>query len=703
MKTLTTTFVVKDLCCSAEEILIRKKLQKMDGVEIRGINIVEKTVNVLHTCPAEKVILAFNEVGLKAELLNDVVEEQSFWIQYKTIVLMVSSALLIVAGFLCALLNVSEIVIAGLFVCSILFSGWNILLKGVNAVKNISLDMNFLMTVATIGATIIGKWEESAVVMFLFALSELLEQVSLKRSRTALRSLMTLTPVTANVLRNGKEISVDVKTVLIHERIVIRPGERIPLDGIVLSGASSVNQAQITGESKPATKNIGDEVFAGSYNERGTLEIEVFKPHTDTMLARIIRLVEDAQSSRAPMQNVVEKFAQYYSPTVFALACCIALVPPLIFHQAFSDWFYRALVLLVIACPCALVLSTPVTIMSGLTNALRHGVLIKGGKFLEALGSIKAIAFDKTGTLTKGTPTVTDIISLNSLSKEEIIRLAALVESKSEHHVAEAVVRKANEQGVDSLGMLVHQFESLPGKGVRATIDGKSYIVGNHTLIEELEICTQQTEKTLEQMERDGKSTIILATEHEPLGVIAVADEIRAEAPQIVRQLHEEGIEKIILLTGDNAATARALAVQVGIDEVHHQVLPDEKLQHINKLKERYGAVAMVGDGVNDAPALASATVGIAMGKTGTDVSLEAADIVLMSDELSKLPYMMSLSRKTLSIIKQNIAIALLTKLVFLVLGMFGVATLWMAIIADDGATLVVILNGLRLLRFKSK
>ncbi|MBI3194851.1 MAG: cadmium-translocating P-type ATPase, partial [Ignavibacteriae bacterium] len=554
MKSHTTTFVVNDLCCSTEELLIRKKLKTVAGAEIRGINLAEKTVSVHHTCLTENILAAFDDAGLKAELFNDIIKEKSFWKHHGAMVLTVTSSVLLLAGFFISFLFDSELVAVTLFIPSIFLSGWNILFKGVKAAKKFSLDMNFLMTVATIGAIILGKWEEAAVVMFLFALAELLEQLSLKRSRGALRSLMSLTPATANVLRNEKEISVDVQTIRPHERIIIRPGERIPLDGIVVSGASSVNQAQITGESKPAVKNIGDEVFAGSLNERGTLELEVMKPYSDSMLARIIRLVEDAQSSRAPLQNTVEKFARYYSPAVFMLACCVALVPPLLFGQLFSEWFYRALVLLVIACPCALVLSTPVTIMSGLTNALRHGVLIKGGKFLEALGNIEAIAFDKTGTLTKGTPIVTDIISLNTLSKEELLKITASVESKSEHHVANAVMKKANEHNISDIELLVHSFESLPGKGVRATVDGQLYVVGNHSLIEEMNICTPQTENILEQLERDGKSTIILATELEPLGVIAIADEMRADAQVIIKQLHHDGIEKIILLTGDTEA-----------------------------------------------------------------------------------------------------------------------------------------------------
>ncbi|TAK64831.1 MAG: cadmium-translocating P-type ATPase, partial [Bacteroidetes bacterium] len=563
-------------------------------------------------------------------------------------------------------------------------------------------DMNVLMSTATLGAMAIGKWEEGAVVMLLFALSELLEQYSLRRSRNAIHSLMKLTPDTVQVVRGNETTQVNVHTVSPGERIIIRPGERIPLDGEVVSGSSNVNQAHITGESKPVAKRIGDSVFAGSTNEQGALELLVTKRHNDTMLARIIRLVEEAQSSRAPIHSLVDRFAGIYTPVVFAVACVIAIVPPLLFAgQGFFDWFYRALVLLVIACPCALVLSTPVTIMSGLANAARHGVLIKGGKFLETLGSIKAVAFDKTGTLTKAQPHVTDIIPLNSLSEHEIIKLAALVESRSEHHLAIAVQQHAKSKNLIPADAVLQSFESLTGKGVKATIDGNMYVVGSHALMEEMNICSPEVELALETLEEQGKSTIVVAREHEVLGVIAIADEIRPESRDSIRRLHAAGVEKVIMLTGDNRATAAVIAQQAGIDEVESEILPHEKASHVLALKERYGTIAMVGDGINDAPALAAATVGIAMGKAGTDVALEAADIALMSDDLTRLPYVMKLSRQTVRIIKQNIVIALATKAVVMVLSLFGAATLWMAIVADDGATLAVILNGLRMLRFK--
>ncbi len=702
----TTTFVVNDMCCSSEERLIRKKLGTVEGVEIRGINLIEKTVNVNHSCATGSILSALDDIGMKASLLNDVVETQSFWNKHGVLILTVFSGVMLAVGLLRSAFVGTDVFAIVLFLAVVLASGWEIILKGFKAIKNISLDMNFLMMIATAGAMTIGKWGEGAMVMFLFALAEMLERFSLKRSRNAIQSLMRFAPKVARVVTENETampVMIDVENIRIGQHIVIRPGEQIPLDGVIVSGTSSVNQAQITGESTPVQKNIGDTIFAGSYNERGALEIEVTKAHNDTMLARIVRLVEEAQESRAPINSLVDTFARYYTPIVFTLACVVALVPTLFFHQEFSLWFYKALVLLVIACPCALVLSTPVTIMSGLANAARRGVLIKGGRFLEILGSIKAIAFDKTGTLTKGSPRVTDVISLNSLSNNDILSIASRVEHHSEHHLATAVKQKATEQNILLNGNSLYHFESLPGKGVRAEIDGKVYIVGSHQYIEELSLCSAEIEHQLEQLERNGKTTILLATEHEVLGIIAIADELRNEAVSIIKKLHTLGIEKTILLTGDNRATAKLIAEQAGIDELQHEVLPDQKVAHITELRKRYGMVAMVGDGVNDAPALASATVGIAMGKTGTDVSLEAADVVLISDELGKIPYAIGLSRKTVQIIKQNITIALVTKVIFLTLALFGKASLWMAIIADDGATLAVILNGLRVLRFREK
>ncbi|MFQ6092063.1 MAG: heavy metal translocating P-type ATPase, partial [bacterium] len=465
-----------------------------------------------------------------------------------------------------------------------------------------------------------------------------------------------------------------------------------------VSGDSSVNQAPITGESMPVRKQRGDEIFAGSINEKGSLEIEVTRRSQDTTLARIVHMVEEAQAEKAPSQHFVERFASYYTPLVVTTAVLMAALPPLLLGGAFTTWFYRALVLLVIACPCALVISTPVTIVSGLTAAARQGILIKGGVYLENAGALRVIAFDKTGTLTRGIPSVIGIVSVNGQSAADILRIAASVESRSEHPLAEAILRKAGEEGVtiEETG----DFQSITGKGAKAEINGEIYYIGNHRLFEEKGLCTPEIDARLDGFEREGKTAVLLGTEREPIGVIAIADELRQNASEAIQHLRQNGIKKVVMLTGDNRGTAQAIAERLHIDQFYAELLPEDKVRIMKQLLKERSRVAMVGDGVNDAPALAIATIGIAMGTAGTDTALETADIALMADDLSKLPLAMKLSRKALHIIKQNIVFALLIKAVFLAMTPIGWATLWMAVFADMGASLMVIFNGLRVLRF---
>ncbi|MBI4547396.1 MAG: cadmium-translocating P-type ATPase [Ignavibacteriae bacterium] len=702
MAVQTTTLFIENLCCTDEEQAIRQKLSQSSGIKEIKFNLISRKLIIRHSTPVEEIIHTLKEAGFQPRFHYELREPTTFWQRHNYLIFTTTAGIFLLLGMLLRHADVSERVLIPVYLISIISGGWRIALKGLKAGKHLALDMNVLMTVATIGAGVIGKWEEGAAVMFLFSVAQLLERYSMERTRRTIQSLMDLSPLTARVKRNSSERTVAVEEVAIGERMVIRPGERIPLDGTVIAGESTVNQAPITGESLPIYKKAGDPIYAGSFNERGVLEVEVTRKHEDTTLARIVRLVEEAQASRAPVQQFTEKFARYYTPAVIVVAVMLSILPPLFFEQPFGMWFYRSLVLLVIACPCALVISTPVTIVSGLSNAARHGVLIKGGRFLEEVGRINAIAFDKTGTLTEGKARVTDVIPLNSFSPNRILQLAAAVEAKSEHHLAAAVLEKAYKENLVLDSITYQHFESLTGRGIRATIDGITYFIGSHSLVEENNMCSPQLESILQKLEHDGKTTIILSTEKEPLGIIAIADKVRKNSGNIVRALREGGIKKAIMLTGDSELTAQSIAVRTNIDEFHAGMLPDEKVYRIQELKDRYGSVAMVGDGVNDAPALAASSVGIAMGASGTDIALETADIVLMSDELAKLPYLMRLSKKTLSIIKQNILIALVTKLIFLALGIFGAATLWMAVLADDGATLAVILNGLRTLRIKS-
>ncbi len=559
--------------------------------------------------------------------------------------------------------------------------------------------MNFLMTVASIGAVALGQYAEGAAVVFLFAVSLVLESVSMDRTRKAIRSLLSLSPLSATILRGEAEMTVPVEEIAVGDIVIVRPGERIGVDGKVMKGRSTVDEAPITGESLPVSKVEGDAVYAGSFNQRGSLHVQTAKRATDSTIARMIHLVEEAQSKKAPSQSFVDQFARYYTPAVFGLAIVLALVPPILFHGLFAIWLYRALVLLVIACPCALVISTPVTLVSALTTAAHNGVLVKGGKYLELLSHVRAVAFDKTGTLTEGQPVVTDVVSLNALSPTELIRIAAAAEIHSEHRLADALLRKAEEEGISFSDVTTEDFASITGKGIRTKVNGKTYVIGNHQLMEELGVCGPAVEKVLFDLEQQGKTAVIVSDDQQVLGLIAIADRIRRESRSTVRALHKLGVRRVVLLTGDNAGTASSVAGLLGVDELKSELLPEDKLAGVQKLRSQWGPVAMVGDGINDAPALAAADVGIAMGAAGSDTALETADVVLMADNIAKVPFSISLGRKALRVIKQNISLALAIKAAFILLAVFGLTSLWLAILADDGATLVVILNSLRLLK----
>jgi Cd2+/Zn2+-exporting ATPase len=696
-----TSFMIHDLCCATEEQKIRKRLEAQPGIQSLEFNIVAHRLKVSHSCDEKIIVNHLKEIGLPG--INERAHQPAPVKPHRRLIIStVLSALFFAAGLATKGLGLAETATNALFLSSMLCGGWHIAVKALNAVRLFSLDMNFLMTIAPLGAVFIGQHAEGAAVVLLFSVSLLIESFSLDRTRRAIHALLNISPPSATVARNGTEFTAPVEEIAIGETIVIRPGERIPMDGEVTDGQSSVDEAPITGESTPSLKRIGDPVYAGSFNQRGSLQVRVLRRVSDSTIARIIHLVEEAQSKKAPSQTFIEQFARYYTPAVFVLAIVLAAAPPLLLGLPFGDWLYRSLVLLVIACPCALVISTPVTMVSALAHAAHHGILVKGGIHLETLARIRAIAFDKTGTLTEGQLTVTDIVPLNTAPTSEILRITAAAEFRSEHHLAEALLSKANSESIDVGGIMIEDFSSMTGKGIRAKIEGKSYVVGNHQLVEELGICSPAVEKVLRHLEDQGKSVIILADDSQVLGAIAVADRVRGESGQVVRALHEAGVEHVALLTGDNQGTASNVAAQLQVDEVRSQLLPDQKLDAIRELKVRFGSIAMVGDGINDAPALAAAEVGIAMGGIGSDTALETADIVLMTDNISKIPYSISVGKKALRIIKQNIALALLTKGVFLVLGIVGLSSLWLAILADDGAALVVILNGLRLLREES-
>jgi Cd2+/Zn2+-exporting ATPase len=554
------------------------------------------------------------------------------------------------------------------------------------------------MVVAVLGAMVIGEWFEAATVAFLFALSLALESWSVGRARRAIAALLDLAPPTVRLLRSdGSEAEVPVAEVRPGDRFLVPGGERIALDGRVVVGASAVNQAPITGESVPIEKHQGSEIYAGTINGDGTLTVEATKAAQDTTLARIIRMVEEAHSRRAPSEQWVERFARIYTPAVMVFALLVFLVPPLVFGGAWEDWFYRALVLLVIACPCALVISTPVSIVASLAASARAGVLIKGGAFIELPARLRAIAMDKTGTITRGEPDVVDVVPLGNHTERDLLARGAALEARSTHPLARAVVRYAEAKGVAPDP--ANDVQVLRGKGLTGTFDGEPFWLGSHRYVVERGQDAPEIARLAEALEADGKTVVVVGNARHVCGLIAVADTVRPEARAIVADLHGAGIERVIMLTGDNRVTAEAIARQVGIDEAHAELLPEDKLRKIEQLVAQYGTVAMVGDGVNDAPALARASLGIAMGAIGSDAAIETADIALMTDDVSKLPWLVRHSKRTLAIIRQNIVFSLGVKAVFFVLTFVGMASLWGAIAADVGASLLVVFNALRLLR----
>ncbi|RLJ87013.1 heavy metal translocating P-type ATPase [Planococcus citreus] len=615
------------------------------------------------------------------------------------------STLLIVFGYISQFVNGEENLMTSLlFVAAIVIGGYSLFKVGFQNLIRLDFDMKTLMTVAVIGAAFIGEWAEASIVVILFAISEALERFSMDRARQSIRSLMDIAPKEALVRRNGQELLISVDDIVVGDTMIVRPGQKIAMDGTVTNGYSAVNQAAITGESVPVAKTVTDDVFAGTLNEEGLLEVKVTKLVEDTTIAKIIHLVEEAQGERAPSQAFVDKFAKYYTPIIMMVAALVAIVPPLVFDASWETWVYQGLAVLVVGCPCALVISTPISIVSAIGNAAKKGVLVKGGVYLEEMGALKAIALDKTGTLTKGVPVVTNFEILNKgIDEKELLSIVTALEYRSQHPLASAIMKKADAENIAYSSVLVEDFSSITGKGIKGTVDGITYYIGSPTLF--IELGAASADKNLEQnvtaLQNQGKTAMIIGTEQSILAVIAVADEVRESSKEVIQKLHQMGIKKTIMLTGDNKATGQAIGREVGVTEIQAELMPEDKLNVIKRLRAEYGNVAMIGDGVNDAPALAASTVGIAMGGAGTDTAMETADVVLMGDDLSKLPFTVKLSRKSLNIIKANIAFAIGIKAIALLLVIPGWLTLWIAIMSDMGATLLVALNSLRLMRVK--
>lgn len=607
--------------------------------------------------------------------------------------IMLAGGLLLALGLYIEFFTEQKLLAQILFLGVVLVSGREIVEKGIRSALRGRLNINFLISIAAAGAFLIGHGEEGAAVVYLFFIAEFLEEYAADRARRSVASLMQLAPETATVKRNGREVTLHVNEVEVGDVVVIRPGDRIPLDGVVIGGTSSVNQAPITGESMPVLKAEGDEVFAGTINEEGYLEIRVTKKSEESTLSKIVKLVEEAQREKSKTEVFIDRFARYYTPVVITLALLVITIPPFVFGLPFKEWFYRGLVLLVVSCPCALAISTPVSMVSGITSAARNGVLIKGGSYIEEMRQARVVVFDKTGTLTEGKPEVTDVIPLNRYSEEELLRIAASLEVKSKHPVAEAIIRSAEERGIKLAE--VSGFRSIAGRGLRGEIDGRAFFVGSRKFFRETNI--EFPGEPIEELENQGKTAVLVGNESHVVGVIALMDRIRDASYSTVQELKRRGI-RTVMLTGDNERAARAIAERLAIDEYYAELLPEDKVRAVEELLERYEHVVMVGDGVNDAPALAKAHVGIAMGAIGSDIAIETADIALMHDDISKVTYLIELSKKTMSVVKQNVAASILIKGSFALLAFPGYITLWLAVaVGDMGLSLAVILNALRI------
>ena len=711
-----STFKIEGMDCREEVTLIERRFKNLAGLEDFSADLMAQRLHVKYDAArlsTSAIVAAVADAGMRAWLeheeplaIDDDAERR------RKRALMMSGALFALGLALGWLASSLEAVVSAMpwasgltsvwaaracFALSIALGAPPTIRKAWRALGVRALDINVLMLVAAAGAVALGQWSEAAAVVFLFALAQMLEARTLQRARTAVSALMDLAPIEAIVRGESGDARMPVDRVVPGMVILVQPGEKIPLDGRVAAGASEVNQAPVTGESLPVDKAAGDDVFAGSINGRGALDISVTRLRKDTTLARIIHLVEQAQSERAPSQRFVERFAAVYTPAVLALAAAVAVAPPLLLAAEWHVWIYRALVLLVVSCPCALVISTPVSVVAALAGAARKGVLIKGGAHLERAARVKTVAFDKTGTLTRGAPEVVDVVALSGLAPADVVALAASVEQRSSHPIARAIVRHAEAQrlritaGADVL--------ALAGLGAEGVVGSAQVVLGNHRLFEERQLCSDAVHAELDRLSAKGATPVLVAQNGVAVGIIGVADRPRENGRDVIDALRHQGISPIVMLTGDHAPTAKAVGAALGVDEVRAELMPEDKVAEVEKLRARFGAVAMVGDGINDAPALAAADLGIVMGAAGSDAALETADIALMADDLMKIPYALRLSRATLRNIKINLGISLVLKAAFVAASIAGIATLWMAVLADTGATVVVIANALTLLR----
>jgi Zn2+/Cd2+-exporting ATPase len=696
-------FRVEGMDCAHESTPILAALSSLPGVGRAIPSYSDSTLTVefaSHAVTPERIAQAISEAGFKTKVDDRTAEALTYWERYGRLTTTSISGVALTTGLILRFWGVQPIVAQSFLLLSTISGGWYVSRRAWQALRHRQLEMNTLMATAAVGALLIGEWAEAASAMFLFSLAQLLEARSMDRARNAIRRLLDLSPKEATVRKEDGESRLPVDRIMIGDVVVLRPGERVPVDGIVLEGSSSVNQAPITGESLPVAKTPGSRVLAGSLNGRGVLDIRAEKPASDSSLARIINLVENAQEQRARSQTFIDQFARYYTPAMISFALAMVIVPPLFFGLPFSTWLYRGLVVLVIACPCALVISTPVSVVCGLTRAAREGILFKGGVYLEELGRIRTFFFDKTGTLTKGKPEVIQVRSFCDVPEDELLRLAAALESRSEHPLANAILEAAGRNREYDELPAATDVQAVPGMGIRGKVNGGIYLIGNPTFFDNGSGLSdpQRAAVDVEEWERKGATVVLIGVEKMPLGMIAIRDTVREEAKAGLAELHRLGASELTMLTGDNPETGKTIALQLPIDTVHAGLLPEDKVRLVREAVEKGKKVVMVGDGINDAPALAMATVGVVMGAAGTDVALEAGDVVLMGDDLRKIPFAVRLGRRMLRIIRFNVVFSLASKAVFLVLAPLGLVTLWMGVAADMGVSLLVVGNSMRLL-----
>lgn len=695
---------LQNLSCASCAAKFEKNVKAIPEVEDAQVNFGASKITVVGNISVNQIeeAGAFDGIKVSQSAVRAVEKSIPFYRKKENILAGVSLFFVILGYLFVSIQGETNPIPIAMFIIAILVGGMGIFKTGFRNLARFEFDMKTLMTIAIIGAAIIGEWEEAAVVVFLFAVSEALEAYSMDKARQSIRGLMDIAPPTAIIKRaHGEhfhELELRTEDIEIGDILIVKPGQKIAMDGIVISGLSAVNQAAITGESIPVNKTVNDEVFAGTLNEEGALEVRVTKRVEDTTIAKIIHLVEEAQAEKAPSQQFVDRFAKYYTPAIIIIAFLVAISPPL-FMGDWQHWIYQGLAVLVVGCPCALVVSTPVAIVTAIGNAARQGVLIKGGIHLEQLGHIEAVAFDKTGTLTEGQPAVTDIVTMEGWSEDYVLQLVAAVEKQSQHPLAKAILNRLHDKNLSEL--VPTDFQSVTGKGAFATVDQQIIYVGSMKWASTLGSIDKNIENQVKKLQEQGKTVVAAVSKSQLIGLIGIADQLRHESKDVLLKLKALKVKHMVMLTGDAEPTAQAIATSLQVTDVRAGLLPEEKLMAIKDLRAQFGAVAMVGDGVNDAPALATANVGIAMGGAGTDAALETADIALMGDDLTKLPYTIGLSRKTLRIIKENIIFALALKLIALLLVIPGWLTLWIAIFADMGATLLVVFNSLRLIKAK--